>query len=178
MGVHHMAFATKDAKATHDFYTAAMGFELVKVEVARSKTGFMKHLFYSTGSAHEGLIAFWDIHDAKIGDAWSADISRGLGLPPGMNHLAFSASDLDDIERRRNRWLASGHDVVEIDHGWCTSIYTEDPNGIVVEFCVLTQPFSDEDKKRALELLADADPQAEARVGGRKLYKAADHSST
>jgi catechol 2,3-dioxygenase-like lactoylglutathione lyase family enzyme len=36
MGVHHMAFATKDAKATHDFYTAAMGFELVKVEVARS----------------------------------------------------------------------------------------------------------------------------------------------
>jgi hypothetical protein len=95
-----------------------------------------------------------------------------------MNHLAFSASDLDDIARRRDRWLASGHDVVEIDHVWCTSIYTEDPNGIVVEFCVLTQPFTDDDKKRALELLADADPQAEARGGSRKLYKAGETSAS
>lgn len=175
MGVHHMAFATKDAQATHAFYTRAMGFELVKVEVARSKTGFMKHLFYSTGSAHEALIAFWDIHDSAIGDGWTADISRGVGLPRGLNHLAFSASDLDDIARRRDRWLAYGRDVLEIDHGWCLSIYTEDPNGIVVEFCVLTRPFSEGDKQRALELLAEANPQSDSGFAGRKLHKAADY---
>jgi hypothetical protein len=26
----------------------------------------------------------------------------------------------------------------EIDHGWCRSLYTVDPNGIMVEFCVTT----------------------------------------
>ena len=33
MGFHHLALATRDIKATHEFYTAAMGFELVKVAV-------------------------------------------------------------------------------------------------------------------------------------------------
>jgi len=174
MGVHHMAFATKDAQATHEFYTRAMGFELVKVEIARSATGFMKHLFYSTGSEREAMIAFWDIHDPAVGDDWSADISRGVGLPRGLNHLAFSAADLDDIARRRDRWLAYGRDVAEIDHGWCTSIYTEDPNGIMVEFCVLTKPFTDADRARALELLADVNPKAASGFAGRKFYKAAD----
>ena len=28
----------------------------------------------------------------------------------------------------------------EIDHGWCRSVYTVDPNGIMVEFCVTTKP--------------------------------------
>ena len=176
MGIHHMAFATKDAKATHEFYTRAMGFELVKVEVARSATGFMKHLFYGTGSEREAMIAFWDIQDPALGDAWETDISRGLGLPQGLNHLAFSASDLTDIARRRERWLSAGHDVLEIDHGWCTSIYTEDPNGIIVEFCVLTQPFTERDKQVALELLHDANPKAESGYVGRKFYKAADHA--
>ena len=176
MGIHHIAFATKDAKANHEFYTRAMGFELVKVEVARSATGFMKHLFYSTGSDREAMIAFWDIQDSAVGEDWSTDISRGVGLPRGLNHLAFSASDLDDIARRRDRWLAFGRDVAEIDHGWCTSIYTEDPNGIMVEFCVLTKDFTDADKKAALELLADSNPTAASGLAGRKFYKAADYN--
>ncbi len=29
-------------------------------------------------------------------------------------------------------------DIIQMDHGWCTSIYTLDPNGIMVEFCVTT----------------------------------------
>jgi catechol-2,3-dioxygenase len=29
-------------------------------------------------------------------------------------------------------------EIVQIDHGWATSIYATDPNGIMVEFCVTT----------------------------------------
>ncbi len=175
MGMHHMAFATRDAKATHQFYTDAMGFELVKVEVTPMGDGWAKHLFYSTGSDRDQLIAFWDLHDPKLPDDWSADISRGLGLPRGLNHLAFSADSLGDLARRRDRWLGYGRDVMEIDHGWCTSIYTEDPNGIMVEFCVLTQAFTQQDRENALRLLEDPEPGISTGYRGRQTYRARDY---
>ena len=57
MGFHHLAIATRDVKANHEFYTGPMGFELVKVVVGRSgQDGWAKHLFYDTGNGE--LIAF------------------------------------------------------------------------------------------------------------------------
>ena len=156
MSVHHIAFAAKDIDATHAFYTGGMGFELVKVEVAQTEHGWAKHLFYDTGGG--SLLAFWDIHDDSIPEGWSPAISTGLGLPQFMNHLAFGAEDLDDIARRTTRLNDHGHDVVEIDHGWCTSIYATDPNGILVEFCTTTKAFSAQDKEDAARLLADPSP--------------------
>jgi len=77
------------------------------------------------------------------------------------NHIAFRADDLADIERRKQRLLDFGCDVLEIDHGWIHSIYTEDPDGIAVEFAVLTRPFTEADAREALELLrAEAPPAA------------------
>ena len=177
MGVHHIAFATRDVERTHRFYSEAMGFDLVKVEIAKIGNGWAKHLFYATGSPRDQMIAFWDLHDDSLGDEWSADISRGLGLPAGVNHLAFTAGDLADIARRRERWLGFGVDVLEIDHGWCTSIYTEDPNRIVVEFCTLTQDFTEADRKKALELLHDPAPALESGYVGQKLYKASEFAA-
>src|SRR5262249_6356957 len=104
MGFHHLAIATKDAKATYGFYTAAMGFELVKVEVGRAgRRGWAKHLFYDTGNGE--MIAFWDFHDAGLPDDWSPAISDGLGLPHWANHVAFHARDLEELAARRLRWL-------------------------------------------------------------------------
>jgi catechol 2,3-dioxygenase-like lactoylglutathione lyase family enzyme len=157
MGFHHLAIATRDAKATHAFYTGAMGFELAKVEVARAgKRGFAKHLFYDTGNGE--MIAFWDFHDAGLPEDWTPAISDGLGLPHWANHIAFAARDLPDLDARRERWLAHGSDVMEIDHGWCTSIYTTDPNGIMVEFCTSTRAFQSADREEALRLLEAASP--------------------
>ena len=177
MGVHHLAFATKDTEANHRFYTEAMGFELVKVEIAEMGDGWAKHLFYSTGPTRDQLIAFWELNVPELGDDWSTDISRGQGLPPGINHLAFSADDLEDLARRRERWLANGRDVLEIDHDWCVSVYTEDPNGILVEFCTLTRDFSDGDRAEAARLLAmtSLEPGTAKEPKARKIYKAADY---
>jgi catechol 2,3-dioxygenase-like lactoylglutathione lyase family enzyme len=157
MAFHHLAIATRDVKATHAFYTRAMGFELAKVEVARvGKQGFAKHLFYDTGNGE--MIAFWDFHDAELPGDWSPAISDGLGLPHWANHIAFAARDLADLEARRNRWLDHGHDAMQIDHGWCTSIYTNDPNGIMVEFCTSTRALDSADRDEALRLLDAASP--------------------
>ena len=158
MAFHHVAIATRDVQRNHAFYSEAMGFRLVKVEPGKTESGgWMKHLFYDTGG--DGMIAFWELHDESIGEGWEPAISTGLGLPRWVNHLAWKADNLDDLARKRDRWLACGHDVVEIDHHWCVSIYTEDPNGILVEWCTTTRPFDDEDARRALEILHDPQPE-------------------
>jgi catechol 2,3-dioxygenase-like lactoylglutathione lyase family enzyme len=177
MGVHHLAFATRDAETNHRFYTEAMGFDLLKVEVGKTEGGWAKHLFYGTGPTRDQLIAFWELHDPTLPEDWSPAISKGQGLPLWVNHLAFSADDLDDLARRRDRWLAHGHDVMEIDHDWCVSIYTEDPNGILVEFCTLVRDLTDEDRKEALELLRDPNPQVRSGAKGRRIFKAAEYSA-
>jgi catechol 2,3-dioxygenase-like lactoylglutathione lyase family enzyme len=161
MGFHHTAFATRDLDGTHRFYTEAMGFDLVKVVAGPTEAGgWAKHLFYETGT--DEYIAFWDLHDDQIGSKWSPAISTGQGLPIWVNHLAFRATSVDDLEARKQRWLAHGMDVMEIDHTWCVSIYTVDPNGILVEFCTTTRAMTAADREEALRLLADPHPPLES----------------
>ncbi len=99
------------------------------------KGGFNRHVFYSTGY-----------------------LNRDLGLDPMTNHFAFQADGSEDLDRRRQRLLDLGKDVLEIDHGWIHSIYTEDPDGNVVEFAMLTKRLTEDDAKEALELLQATSP--------------------
>ena len=121
MGFHHVAFATNDTAATHDFYTRVMGFELVKVVAAPtpSHTGFAKHMFYATGpidgSGEPGMIAFWEIHDPKVGDEHEVDLNKAAGFPNWVNHIAFDAPTLDDLKAHRARWQECGYAVVAMD---------------------------------------------------------------
>ena len=159
MGLHHVAYAAKDIDATHAFYTEVMGFRLVKVVVGATEAGWSKHVFYDTGG--QGLIAFWDLHDEQIGTDFRTDISTALGLPVHINHIAFDAVDLDTLGTIRQRWQEHGHTVAEIDHGFCTSIYITDPNGILVEFCCDTAGLHEEDAVEAERLLRDPKPALE-----------------
>jgi catechol 2,3-dioxygenase-like lactoylglutathione lyase family enzyme len=174
MAFHHLAIATRDAKATHEFYTGAMGFTLAKVEVAPAgERGFAKHLFYDTGNGE--MIAFWDFHDADLPEGWSSAISEGLGLPRWANHIAFEARDLADIEARKRRWLDFGLDVHEVDHLWCLSIYATDPNGILVEWCTTTRAFTAQDTAEALRLLEDPHPALPTTPPRMQFHRARDH---
>ncbi len=157
MSFHHVAIATRDLDATHRFYTDAMGFELVKVDaIPFMENGWARHLFYDTGNGQ--MLAIWDLHDEQLPD-FDPAISTGLGLPNFVNHIAFGGADLDDLDRRKDRWLANGHDVVRIDHGWCTSIYANDPSGIIVEFCTTTRVFTGADHRAAEALRAAVAPE-------------------
>jgi catechol 2,3-dioxygenase-like lactoylglutathione lyase family enzyme len=155
MAVHHVALATKDPEATHRFYTEAMGFSLAKVVAGETEQGWSKHIFYDTGDG--GFIAFWDIHDDRIND-YRTDVSTGVGLPIWVNHLAFSAHSLDELDAAKQRWLDHGITVMYADHDWCRSIYTTDPNGILVEFCAMTRDLNAGDATEALELLNNPNP--------------------
>ncbi len=155
MAFHHVAVATRDMRATHRFYTEAMGFELAKVVAAPTpEGGWAKHAFYETGTDGE-MIAFWELHVDSLGE-FPTDLNKAAGLPSWVNHLAFDAPSLDALADRRRTWQELGITVLEIEHGFCTSIYTTDPNGITVEFCCTTRPFTAQERAAArAAVLAD-----------------------
>jgi catechol 2,3-dioxygenase-like lactoylglutathione lyase family enzyme len=167
---HHVAVAIRDLEASHRFYTQAMGFELVKVDVVPiGKDGWARHLFYDTGNGE--MLALWDLHDEDLGQ-FDPGISTGLGLPVFVNHIAFVATGQDDLGAKSDRWLAHGQDVVRVDHGWCESIYATDPNGTLVEFCLTTKPLDAADRLAAEELLAVDQPTVDRTPPPARVLKA------
>ncbi|HVM09956.1 MAG TPA: VOC family protein, partial [Acidimicrobiales bacterium] len=163
MGINHLAFASRDIKATHRFYTEVMGFRLVKTIAAPTpEGGWARHVFFDTGEGALQSIAFWDLHVPGI-DEVKTDLSKSVGLPGWVNHIAFDSRTLEHMEQMRERWREHGCYVAHVDHGFCQSIYTTDPNGITVEFCCTLRDFDDTDVAEAEALLsADEPPLSEA----------------
>jgi catechol 2,3-dioxygenase-like lactoylglutathione lyase family enzyme len=158
MAYHHLALAAKDMKATHAFYEGIMGFELVKVEVAPIMGGgWGKHFFYRMDGDDSRFIAFWELHETEGSDEYVYDINAAAKLPPGTNHYSFSVDTKEELESWKQKWLDAGLDVFEIDHNWCHSIYTKDPNDNSVEFCLTSGSFTEADRQRALDALSETE---------------------
>ena len=66
----------------------------------------------------------------------------GNGLPVWVNHVAFAADEARMAEARDRLSSAGITPLMEVDHGWCHSLYYMDPNGIMVEFCRDTGGFA------------------------------------
>ena len=157
MGYHHLALAARDMKAIHDFYEGVMGFELVKVEVGPAPDGgWAKHFFYRMEDDSK-FIAFWEMHDIPGTENFETNLSKAAGVPDHINHISFDVKDMADLQARKARWLDAGHQVLEIDHNWCHSIYTKDPNGNFVEFCLTTGSFTEADREHALSALKEGE---------------------
>ena len=158
MAFHHVALASKDLEATHQFYTEVMGFTLVKTVIGPvpGSDGWSKHIFFDTGS--EGMIAFWGIHDRQWPNGYPTNLNETAGLPGWVNHFAYNAPTREDLDNHRITWTNHGHTVIEVDHEFCVSIYTSDPDGNTVEFCHNLREFTAEEKTEALRLLKDPHP--------------------
>jgi catechol 2,3-dioxygenase-like lactoylglutathione lyase family enzyme len=115
-------------------------------------------LFLPHGDDHK-FIAFWELHDVPGTENLETNISKAAGVPEHINHISFDVQDMDDLQQRKQQWLGAGLEVMEIDHNWCHSIYTRDPNGILVEFCVTTGSFTATDREKALRALTADEPE-------------------
>lgn len=173
MSFHHVALVTAHLATTHRFYTEAMGFTLAKVVVNPTpEGGWAKHVFYDTADAFDqgpGMIAFWELH----GDypEVRGGLSGSVGLPDWVNHLAFTAVDESHLETALKRWLDCGHEALEIDHGFCRSIYTNDPNGTLVEWCLDTRDLDEDDRRAAQRALFDPDPDHDDLPTGLRVHR-------
>ena len=154
MSYHHLALAAKDMQAIHAFYEGVMEFELVKVEIAPVMGGgWGKHFFYRMDGDDTKFIAFWELMETPNAEDYAFDLNEAAGTPQGTNHYSFSVDTQDELNTWRDKWNAADLDVLEIDHNWCRSIYTRDPNNNMVEFCLTTGSFTDDDRTRALAAL-------------------------
>lgn len=135
--LHHVAYATRDPEATYAFYTGQLGIPLVHAENHKQGDGYFRHFFFDMG--HGDYLAFFEIGNVGEEEDYRTDVSTGAGLPVWVNHVAFRVDSTEELTEMAERLQSKGVEHVhEVDHGWCRSIYTVDPNGIMVEFCVTT----------------------------------------
>ena len=159
MAFHHVAIATRDLEASHRFYSEAMGFELVQVDVIPFlEGGWARHLFYDTGNG--------ELHRAlgparrRRRSATSTPRSRpASGCRTSSTTSRSARPTSTSSTRARTGSSPTATTSARIDHGWCTSIYANDPSGIMVEFCTTTTVLGeDATAKRRIALLAATAP--------------------
>jgi catechol 2,3-dioxygenase-like lactoylglutathione lyase family enzyme len=134
-GVHHMALVCKDMAATHEFYTKVMKMRLTAaITVPPMPEDEALHLFYDMGGGNQ-LAFFWFKHapETVISQARPENVAS-VSAHGSMHHVAFTAGSEDEVLAWRERIKANGLPVTPmIDHGFCKSIYFQDPSGIQLE---------------------------------------------
>ena len=132
--LHHYAFPTKDQEATRAFYEDVIGLPLVATWSEAEALGGSDtrseycHTFFALGDG--SALAFFQFADP----ADEARFDPGYTATP-FRHIALNVTRevQDGIEQRLT---AVGGPPRVVNHGYCRSLYTRDPNGLFLEFTV------------------------------------------
>ena len=147
-GFSHLGLSTLDIDKTRAVYDNVLGFKAVRCDlIPVTEGGRIRHVFFDTG--RDQLMAFMEARGVEgIPAEYDTSISRGLGVPPAFYHFAFEAGSEAGLEEKRQDLIGKGVKVTEVvDHGWAKSIYFNDPNGLMLEYCCLTREFNEDDAK-------------------------------
>jgi len=133
--LHHTAYVTRDLEATRAFYEDLIGLPLLATWCESDMLfGAMRtycHVFF--GLADGGALAFFQFADKADGERF------GPKMPETpFHHIALKVDESVQagIEKRLQ---AAGYvepKMYVLEHGYCRSLYAEDPNGMIVEFTV------------------------------------------
>ncbi|MBV08672.1 VOC family protein [Rubinisphaera sp.] len=148
-GFAHLALATHDMDATIGFYENCLGYPRVAETHNRAAGGGVVRMVYFDLGDGEFLVFMEAKGVPTIPENFDTGINRGLGLPDGMYHLALAVDSVDELARLGDRLRKKGVEVSdEVDHGYARSIYLRDPNGIQLEYCIMTREFGPDDLQR------------------------------
>jgi catechol 2,3-dioxygenase-like lactoylglutathione lyase family enzyme len=163
--LHHNAFVTKDQEATRAFYEDLIGLPLVATwseadELFGAKRVYC-HTFFGLGDG--SALAFFQFANPEDQELFDPRLTASP-----FRHIALKVSpDLQQqIQQRLDKaaWKPDGTYVLE--HGYCRSLYTEDPNGLLLEFTA--------DVSNAEDIAADRKADAHETL---KRWLAGDHTS-
>lgn len=152
--LHHAAWVTRDQEATRHFYEDIVGLPMVASwnEKAPSTGREYCHTFFEIGDG--GAIVFFQ---------WADQDENPIELAsPG--HLALEC-DAETQAGIKERLEAAGYETRLTDHGYCVSLYVNDPNNLRLEFTV--------DHPDVERIYAEHTPNAHAHL---KRWLAGDHT--
>jgi glyoxylase I family protein len=131
MRLHHHAFTTDNHHQTRHFYEKVLGLPLVAYEVERERIGDtcvdLGYAFYELGDG--STLAFFTFDDPEKQAAWK---EKEQSLFVHIS-LLVEGTTQDEIEQRLTK---AGYEPLMLQHGFCTSLYIKDPNGLMLEFSV------------------------------------------
>ncbi len=131
--LHHNAYVTRDLEATRRFYEDLIGLPLVatwceKDELFGAERVYC-HLFFALGDG--GALAFFKFAKKEDEELF------GPRMPASpFHHIALNV-DKETQAGIEKRLAAAGYKEPQsyvLEHGYCRSLYVEDPNGLVLEF--------------------------------------------
>jgi catechol 2,3-dioxygenase-like lactoylglutathione lyase family enzyme len=133
--LHHTAYVTKNLELTRAFYEDLIGLPLLATwcesDMLFGAERTYCHVFF--GLADGGALAFFQFARPEDAELF------GPKMPSSpFHHIALKVDE--DVQAGIQRRL-SGAGYVEpkmfvLEHGYCRSLYVEDPNGMIVEFTV------------------------------------------
>jgi glyoxylase I family protein len=131
--LHHTAYVTRDLEATRTFYEDLIGLPLVatwcEVDELFGAERVYCHLFFALGDG--GALAFFKFanpEDEKL---------FGPKMPETPFHHIALKVDQETQQGIEKRLAAAGYKEPQtfvLEHGYCRSVYVNDPNGLIVEF--------------------------------------------
>ncbi len=133
--LHHTAYVTKDQEATRAFYEDVLGFPLMATWSEADELFGAERVYCHTffGLADGSALAFFQFANAEDQALFDPEL-----LPSPFRHIALKvdAEAQAELERRLREAAWSPETTFVLEHGYCRSLYTTDPNGMVVEFTV------------------------------------------
>jgi glyoxylase I family protein len=129
-GWHHHAVRTKDMTATRAFYEGVLELPLVGTwteayDVIKETPSNYVHCFFELGDG--SALAFFQFEEGMREDPMP------MPRDPYEHHVALGVDSIETVDYFRKRIEDAGCQVMMVDHGYCYSCYTHDPNGMVVE---------------------------------------------
>jgi catechol 2,3-dioxygenase-like lactoylglutathione lyase family enzyme len=163
--LHHNAYVVRDHEANRHFLEDILGIPLVATWCERTYRADLGrevdfcHTFF--GLKDGGALAFFQFADAEMYALTQAKEPPKVG---SHYHIALKASD-ETYEELKSRLNAAGETFRETDHGYCKSIYTSSPDGMILEFTCDPPDVAEIDAMRR----ADAHSELQRWLGGDRL---------
>ncbi|GAB4526535.1 MAG: ring-cleaving dioxygenase [Anaerolineae bacterium] len=139
-GMHHITAIGADIQRTNAFYEGVLGMRRVKMTDNFDDPG-SAHWYWGTEDGRPGsLITYFERDPRKVR---RAVIGKGM-----THHFAFAVADEDVQLQFREKLIQEGYRVSQVmDRQYFRSIYTNDPDGHIVEIATLGPGFLwDEDE--------------------------------
>ncbi|MAU09315.1 MAG: glyoxalase [Anaerolineaceae bacterium] len=133
-GMHHISAFSSDVQATHVFLSGVLGLRRVKMTDNYDYPG-MPHWYWGVDDGQPGTLITYFGHTP----------GRGKYVVPGAgqtHHFAFAVKDEEEQELWREKLMQNGYRVSPImNRDYFRSIYTNDPDGHIVELATLGPGF-------------------------------------